>query len=511
MSWLIETGLAVSLLLALVLLLRRPVARHFGAHAAYALWLLPALRLLLPPLPGWQPLFSLASPAAGPVADIASLPAPLPADAITTAVAPPSAVPAAPDLLPDAGTLLLVLWLLGAAGYLALQLWRYRRFMAAALAEAQLLDAQAGIAVLLTPVVDGPLAAGFWQRRVLLPADFASRYAPAERRFALLHEAAHHDRFDLWANAAALLVVALNWFNPLAHVAFRAFRADQEQACDATVLAGLGRDARAQYGLTVLKSAATLRPAAVCAMNHKSQLKERIAMMKDRNFTRTRLVMGAATVLAAMGLGLAATASGADQPAPPAPPAPPAAPAAPTPPAPPSPPSPPEAPAMVSKPDRVMVFKLHKDGKPGKDGTTIVMDGKAGTPMVLNGDGVITTRSEDGKRIVMVRRLAAGAEKDAAAAMKQADMAGVAAGMAAVRAELAARCERTGKKMAADAELDELAMCGIDTAKLVNQSLAAARAAIEKSRDLTAEQRAEALKGIDEAMAQNGPVVVKIK
>ena len=40
---------------ALVLLLRRPVARHLGARAAYALWLLPFLRLLLPPvvLPAW--------------------------------------------------------------------------------------------------------------------------------------------------------------------------------------------------------------------------------------------------------------------------------------------------------------------------------------------------------------------------------------------------------------------------------------------------------------------------
>ena len=35
----------------------------------------------------------------------------------------------------------------------------------------------------------------------------------------------------------ALLVLALNWFNPVAWVAFRAFRADQELACDAAVAA----------------------------------------------------------------------------------------------------------------------------------------------------------------------------------------------------------------------------------------------------------------------------------
>ena len=55
MSWLLETLAWTAALIALVLVLRRPVARHFGPKAAYALWLLPFLRLLLPPivLPAW--------------------------------------------------------------------------------------------------------------------------------------------------------------------------------------------------------------------------------------------------------------------------------------------------------------------------------------------------------------------------------------------------------------------------------------------------------------------------
>ena len=32
-------------------------------------------------------------------------------------------------------------------------------------------------------------------------------------------------------------MLALNWFNPVAWLAFRAFRADQELACDAAVAA----------------------------------------------------------------------------------------------------------------------------------------------------------------------------------------------------------------------------------------------------------------------------------
>ena len=55
MSWFIDTLVWSGALIALVLVLRRPVARTFGAGMAYALWLLPLLRLVMPPLvlPAW--------------------------------------------------------------------------------------------------------------------------------------------------------------------------------------------------------------------------------------------------------------------------------------------------------------------------------------------------------------------------------------------------------------------------------------------------------------------------
>ena len=49
-AWLTDTLLYSGLLIALVLLVRRPVARWFGPKLAYALWALPALRLVLPPI-----------------------------------------------------------------------------------------------------------------------------------------------------------------------------------------------------------------------------------------------------------------------------------------------------------------------------------------------------------------------------------------------------------------------------------------------------------------------------
>lgn len=241
MAWVVETLVGATLLMLLVLALRRPVARWFGAHAAYALWLLPALRMVLPGLPGWHPLYVPVAHAQAPVtfamvdpataASIASLPTPpIPAPAFA----------AAPGLVDSLPALLVALWLAGALVFAALQALRYRRFLARALASGDLISRSAGIDVVVTAHVDGPMAAGLVRRRILLPADFLARYSPAERRLALLHEGAHHDRRDMAANVAGLAVLVLHWWNPVAHFAWVAFRADQELACDATVLAGAG-------------------------------------------------------------------------------------------------------------------------------------------------------------------------------------------------------------------------------------------------------------------------------
>ena len=49
-DWLLGTLLATSGLVVLVLLIREPVRRHFGARVAYSLWLIPAARFLMPTL-----------------------------------------------------------------------------------------------------------------------------------------------------------------------------------------------------------------------------------------------------------------------------------------------------------------------------------------------------------------------------------------------------------------------------------------------------------------------------
>jgi bla regulator protein blaR1 len=506
-EWLVEALIGASLLMVLVLVVRRTVARLWGAHMAYALWALPAVRMLMPAIPGWQ---SLYVPVAGarPDGSVAAALMP-PADAALYTQPLLRAPVAEPGLVADWPALLLVLWAAGALAFIAIQWARHLRFVGRAVGEGELLRRVGGVEVVVSAHVPGPMAAGIWRRRVLLPADFMARYSPAERRLALLHEAAHHDRFDLLANLAGLVVLAAHWWNPIAHAAWRAFRSDQELACDATVLAGSDGNTRAAYAGALLKSACVATPIAACAMNHKRQLKERIAMMKDRKHGLSRRLIGAMTVAGLAAGGLIATASGA-QPAPPVPPVPPAA-AVPT--VPPAPPAPPEAP-------RVMIFTQKLDGKRGKSGkdektvvrTIIMKDAKTVSdtgaggetgPQVMMfgaddkpgaaGEGdVQVTSTADGRKMLLridTARLAGGAAEAAQARL------------AAMRADMRARCEQEGIKVPAEADMAELATCGMELQKKQREAMALARTAIETTSGLSAEQRAQALKGIDAAMA----------
>ena len=113
-AWAFGTAVAVSLLIVLVLVLRRPVARLFGARAAYALWAAPLIRAVMPSLP------QVAIP----------LPSPAVLGSAKAQLIIMRGGEAASWSWPQA---LLGLWLAGAAAYLALQLIRHHRFVAEAL------------------------------------------------------------------------------------------------------------------------------------------------------------------------------------------------------------------------------------------------------------------------------------------------------------------------------------------------------------------------------------------
>lgn len=388
-AWAIETLIATTLLMLLVLAIRQPVRRAFGPDVAYALWVLPVLRLLLPPLPeSWRE--SAATPLSQ-ASDVVVAYVVEPLSAIDAAPTAASAMASAPQSwMPDLWPMLLAAWAIGAIGFVGYHFVTHSRFCTQVrrLAGAARIVADGNVEVIETAAATGPLAFGIWRKCIAFPRDFAERYDPLERDLALAHELGHHARGDLIANWVALVVLGIHWFNPVAWRAFRAFRADQEMACDALVLSGRAPELRHAYGRAIVKSAHGGAVSAACHLHTVNELKGRLRMLtRHEKASRGRLAAGTGALAALTLAGLGLTASGTQaaervrsgiesttgvdiaslelpplpQVAPPALPAP-APEAIPVPEAAPTPPLPP-APPEATKHKRKLIVTSDKDGK----------------------------------------------------------------------------------------------------------------------------------------------------
>lgn len=381
-TWLVDTLVATTVLCLVVLVIRRPVARVFGPRLAYALWAIPALRMVLPPLPA--------------MADPVALPGPLTIiiDSVGPAAPVGHAAAATPALwLPQ---LLLAVWLAGVVVHVAWQLAVHRRLLRQ-LSGAATVRWHGPVRVVESGAIPGPVSVGLLRPMIALPCDAAAVLDPVERAVALDHELAHHRRGDLWANAAAVLFTALHWFNPVVRAAWHAFRFDQEAACDATVLGRPGGPAPITYARALAKTATGHPSAFASPMVGRRKLKERLTMLIQpaRSIRRRRagLLLGLALLVAA--LAGTATPVLADIPEPPAPPPAPAAPDAPEPPAPPAPPVPP----MHGRSTQVIVIR---------DGDAIELPEPPEPPMPPDPPGP-TAGSGQRDRVVIINHRGPGA------------------------------------------------------------------------------------------------------
>jgi beta-lactamase regulating signal transducer with metallopeptidase domain len=366
MTWLIDTALYTGALIALVLVLRGPVGRRFGPGLAYALWALPLLRLILPPivLPAdpHVPAVPVSSSLSGVVVDLA----------------PAAATPPAPAWIEPAPVIQAV-WLAGALVFLAWRAWLYREMRRSLLADARPVGDAGKVRLIETPEVAAPVAFGIFDKVVALPMGFMNRADRAGRDLAIAHELEHHAGHDLAANLAMQPLLALHWFNPLAWLGWRAMRRDQEAACDARVLAGRDQATRAAYAGLIASFAHSPRLALAAPMAC-PVLGDKSIIHRLRSLTMTeptsqnrllgRLLLGAGML--ALPLTASITYAAQDAPAPPAAPAAPSAPAA---------PKAPEAPDM-KKVTKVVIVD-HQGGAVDdkslhtkvieKDGKTIVL------------------------------------------------------------------------------------------------------------------------------------------
>ena len=204
------------------------------------------MRLGQPSLPAALPALHLASARAPVEVDAKALAAQSSPEPVARALRVADvAITAAPArsptqiALPSLATILFALWALGAAAVLArfgVGLLRAQEMANTA----KLVEVQGSVEIRVSSAIETPAVLGLFSPVILLPRDMDA-WSDERRRVVLLHELAHVARRDCLANAIAQVACALHWFNPLAWIALRRLRIEQELGSTAIWGGTLGR------------------------------------------------------------------------------------------------------------------------------------------------------------------------------------------------------------------------------------------------------------------------------
>lgn len=256
--------------LALAVMLARLALRRAPKWAVCLLWVLVAVRLVLP--------VSLQSPvslqaAQSPVtAALYELPqtqeaaqktdevlsggsaepvTPLPPTEIVTAQPVPTPKPVMTV------SLLAAIWLAGVVMMLTYMLVSYLGIYRRVCTAVRLEDNVYRCGSWGTPFVLGLL-----RPRIYVPEGMDDAALPQ----VLAHERGHIRRGDHLVKPLAFLLLALHWFNPVLWAAYVLLGRDMENACDERVLRGMDGAGRAAYSRALVACAVRQRPAAVCPL-----------------------------------------------------------------------------------------------------------------------------------------------------------------------------------------------------------------------------------------------------
>ncbi len=305
-----ELLITSSVLILIVAFLRIFLKGKISLRLRYALWLLVAVRLLIPVSFFTSPVSVMN--AVEPVRTVMKA-APR-ASNVGVAQGPPVGVPAvtAPNTAPaaaplKASTIAITVWLTGSgvmAFWFLLADFRFRyklRRCAAPLA-----DVECPLPVYVTGAVPSPCLYGLFR-----PAIYLTPSCPNDEtalRHVLAHEYTHYRHGDQLWSLVRCICLAAYWFHPLVWLAAAFSRRDCELACDEGALKRLGEGERIPYGRTLLSmvvpkaAPADLLRTATTMTSGKGGLRERIALIAPKP-KRVAAALAAALLVAAIAVG----------------------------------------------------------------------------------------------------------------------------------------------------------------------------------------------------------------
>lgn len=244
-------------LIALAVIAVRPLLRRAPRRAVCMLWLLVALRLLLPARLTVESPVSLQQPESPPIQAYQEL---RQQEKVYVSTPPEQRLEMARPAAAQGFALLdqlPAIWLTGVgcmALYMALSLLRMRWRLRAA---PRIQDNVYRCTDWSTPFVLGVIAP-----RIYVPETVSEQDFPQ----VLAHERCHIRRWDHVWKPLAFLLLAVNWFNPVLWAAYVLLGRDMERACDEMVLKNATPAQRAAYSRALVSCAAQPKMAAVCPL-----------------------------------------------------------------------------------------------------------------------------------------------------------------------------------------------------------------------------------------------------
>ena len=166
------------------------------------------------------------------------------------------------------------------------------------------------LAVRSSDLISSPLTYGILHPVILLPKKL-DRNDQVALKYVLTHEYVHIRRFDAITKILFAAVLCIHWFNPLVWVMYVLANRDMELSCDAWVIRMMGAKNRSSYALMLIKMEERRNGmSALCSHFGKNAITERIeAIMK---FKKTSILACAFALVLVVGATTAfATSTGA--------------------------------------------------------------------------------------------------------------------------------------------------------------------------------------------------------
>lgn len=159
--------------------------------------------------------------------------------------------------------------------------------------------------------VSSPMIAGVVNPAVYLPF---KKYTALELEFILKHETVHCLRHDLAYKALSVAALALNWYNPAAHLIVKFLNRDMELCCDYEVVEGESAEFKEAYSSMLMNEARSSNGPLVlaCFGDTKEALKRRFKnIFTDKKAGNLRIAAVSALLLV-FAIGISCIAYGAN-------------------------------------------------------------------------------------------------------------------------------------------------------------------------------------------------------